>query len=687
SKFAAKLNKILGNQEDAGDTNPVLNKLLGNQEDSSDIKTMLKRLMGNQEDAGDTNPVLNKLLGNQEDSSDIKTMLKRLLGNQEDSSDIKTMLQRLMGNQEDAGDTNPVLNKLLGNQEDSSDIKTMLQRLMGNQEDAGDTNPVLNKLLGNQEASTHREMGEFFFSFPDDLKDAQGMGFLEKFRQYLKMSGNDFKEISINGKGLQALEDLLVQAGFPENEVSDLIADLQEKAENGDVLLFDLMEGLSEIDPDKVKENSGDEDETILAISYLPFIETIMTALGIPEDISSRIISDAKQEGQGISLDSLIDGLQKLEKRAFFAGVDFKADPKENSLGMIFTRMGIDKTASDKGAFGLDEFVAALENMRKNNRSAIPDQSQVKESDKSGESKSDLLSTIMENLKKESGNLKIADGSMQTSGSTEDQNSKAATAFQKMKNDQETKPADFFSKQIDQKNGEKPFIPKDSVFEKEISELINKTEFLVNGKKNGSPSLDSAGKETEALLAGDGKKADIKGIDAGQSGGQFNGAEKGDTGLSFLKAKPLARNLPSYVANQVGKNLAKAVSRGDSEMTLQLKPPELGRIIMKIDNLGSSLKVSIVTENHAAKEILVSHVNDLKITLSNNGINLKSFDVEMGNDFQQSMADARQQSGDSGSGRGRGRTAAFDMENEMADQGMINIQGSDNRDGALHFVA
>ena len=145
--------------------------------------------------------------------------------------------------------------------------------------------------------------------------------------------------------------------------------------------------------------------------------------------------------------------------------------------------------------------------------------------------------------------------------------------------------------------------------------------------------------------------------------------------------------IPSYVTSQVGKGLARAVAQGDSELKLQLRPPELGRIIMTIDNLGSSLKVSVVTENQAARDILTSHANELKAALSSSGISITSFDVEMGSDFNQSMADARQDTRGFGSKRSKGSGLEDEAVKGIGDPTINSLGFVSNTDGALHFVA
>ena len=96
----------------------------------------------------------------------------------------------------------------------------------------------------------------------------------------------------------------------------------------------------------------------------------------------------------------------------------------------------------------------------------------------------------------------------------------------------------------------------------------------------------------------------------------------------------------------------------------------------------------MVTENHAAKEILASHAGELKSILTGSGISIESFDVEMGSDFQQSMAHARQQnSGGAGFGKG-GRRNLSSGSAEGTSQSLVSPADDPyEMDGVLHFVA
>ena len=154
---------------------------------------------------------------------------------------------------------------------------------------------------------------------------------------------------------------------------------------------------------------------------------------------------------------------------------------------------------------------------------------------------------------------------------------------------------------------------------------------------------------------------------------------------SVLKSKATFKNMPTYVMNQVEKSIVRAINQGENTLKIQLKPAELGRLVMTIDNMGDSMKVSITTENHTAKDILASHVNELKTVLAAVGISLDKFDVDMNSDFKQSMTDTKNQSGNSNRKNRNREKKMFDsntMDGLTADTLASTIQ-----DGSYHFVA
>jgi len=382
--------------------------------------------------------------------------------------------------------------------------------------------------------------------------------------------------------------------------------------------------------------------------------------------------------------------LKKLNKQSFYSGTSFEIDRENKSFDRMLAQMGFlnqgrelsGKTDSRK--FTLGDFLTGLENMRnKGKTDGFPALQKEQKITQQSENTGDLLDDFMTGLKR--GN---ADKISMTDKNK--MKKKILSHFKAktngiLKGQKETYPLRF-----DKKIGPVKAAAGDNSLDPELAKLMGKVAGFINAGGSDHNVSDGAKKNAEVLF----DKTDKKSIT--KISGQENSAG-GSLGESRLTSKSFGtvrfgssgRTLPSYVTSQVARGLVRAVSRGSNELRLQLKPPELGRLIVKIDNLGDSLKVSIVTENHVAKDILASHESSLKAVLAGSGISIETFDVSMGGSFSQSMADAGNNagSGTGGSGTGKNKQAesVADVADEVISHGISTV--SPMNDSALHFVA
>ncbi|RJQ62785.1 MAG: flagellar hook-length control protein FliK, partial [Desulfobacteraceae bacterium] len=113
-------------------------------------------------------------------------------------------------------------------------------------------------------------------------------------------------------------------------------------------------------------------------------------------------------------------------------------------------------------------------------------------------------------------------------------------------------------------------------------------------------------------------------------------------GPAVEEAKPQTRTLPSYVVQQVSRQILHSHQNGVREIQLQLHPPNLGRIQVNIDTTGDAIRVRIVTEQQGAQELIASQSGDLKAVLSEQGLRVEKIDVQYDHFFDQALADTRQ---------------------------------------------
>ncbi len=180
-----------------------------------------------------------------------------------------------------------------------------------------------------------------------------------------------------------------------------------------------------------------------------------------------------------------------------------------------------------------------------------------------------------------------------------------------------------------------------------------------------STGKDPAGKFLDVLNASDkpqaSRTADASGLAAEGVGGQ----PKTGSQTAALDSTASNRELPGYLLNQVSRQIIRLRNAGKNDITLQLKPPHLGRMKLQIEHTAGGIKVGIVVESHAAKDMLLAHSQDLKTSLAHQGLRLDRIDVEANADFNQSMAHAGREFNQSGgqkgrwSGRARGETGGI----------------------------
>ncbi|GEM_PF-3467943 len=524
-------------------------------------------------------------------------------------------------------------------------------------------------------------------SLSKDIKNGKGDDFINKLKLYLDASGDKLSDTSVSGKGLKALEKLLVKAGFAKDDINNLMAKLQLKSGNGRVKLSDLFNGLSKLksknsDFKKDGKDKG-KNNNLLAVSAFPFIESIMTALGIPEDLSDKIMDNAKKGGRGINLDTLIDGLQKLHKKSFLFNIKFKTDPDNKSFNAMLEQMGFLKAVgkngdslSGKKQLTLESFISSLEQMRnKGDLGDVP----IPLAGNNADNPDALLGLFMGDLKNGANTFKefgkIGNGIKQDIS----EKSMGKMSGKGLNN--------FFSLLSEKKiNTGKKFVSKHSLIhgseaDLKMAKLLGKMIENANLDKSIHKTGDGATKFNNVKKNGSIKTFDLQNA----AGGALKGLDLINKNFGSIKAASLAETLPSHVANQVARNILRSVYRGDNELSLQLKPPELGRLFIKIDNLGDSMKVSIITDNHAAKDIISSQINNLKTVLAGSGISIGSFDVSMSGNFNQSMANTGNNPG-SHSGNRQKHGSGEDILDEIINRG-INTDNFLNDERSLHFVA
>ena len=110
----------------------------------------------------------------------------------------------------------------------------------------------------------------------------------------------------------------------------------------------------------------------------------------------------------------------------------------------------------------------------------------------------------------------------------------------------------------------------------------------------------------------------------------------GTTGLDAATAR---HALPAYVADQAARQIGRALQRGERTLRLNLKPPEMGAVRVDIEARDNGLRIELVTEKPATRELLLSNLHELRDALADQGVKAEKIDIQMSFDFDRSLAD------------------------------------------------
>ena len=150
--------------------------------------------------------------------------------------------------------------------------------------------------------------------------------------------------------------------------------------------------------------------------------------------------------------------------------------------------------------------------------------------------------------------------------------------------------------------------------------------------------------------------------------------------------KPLRGYIPVTLVDQVGKQISKSILRGDQFVTLQLKPPDLGKVNIKMDIKDHILKLSMTAEHHSVKELLLNNIHELKEALVQHGVKLEKVDVQINHNFGQSLNASKEGTDNRQDWRQDFNEEEFHSNNhkEIQHERPINITSGSN---LLHLVA
>lgn len=84
------------------------------------------------------------------------------------------------------------------------------------------------------------------------------------------------------------------------------------------------------------------------------------------------------------------------------------------------------------------------------------------------------------------------------------------------------------------------------------------------------------------------------------------------------------------IINQITDKMAIRSNGSENEVHIKLDPPSLGKVRMNIITSGDTVRTMLVVENHAVKQVIENNFNQLRDSMSEQGLKVDSFTVTVG---------------------------------------------------------
>jgi hypothetical protein len=449
---------------------------------------------------------------------------------------------------------------------------------------------------------------------------------LEKLRSQLLSAGIPLKGLSLSPNARPVLEDLLLAQGLSEGHVQSFLRELFGGKGRAEIKITQLLTKLSELTVLSDRE-SGDP---VLEVSVLPHLETLLRCLGLDVVQARKAMSAARVDGGALSLKGLVQALKgvisNLPEETKGASVNQGTGEEVKDL---LARIGmVEEAAEINGPLSLKRFVQMLEDKV---AGLLPHR--VSEGEMENHMNR-LLGHVLAGPEGRGSRAKALRADKQhpfpAQGPIDESMSKHLT-----KGIEEMVARGAWK--ASRMRGRKPFV------------VQGLREIVANERRHADESGRAENKRAGLFVRAKERMVGAKRTPLHQRVDQDTRNALCSARETVMdrpntvgtEAKQMARPFPLYVVNQVGKQMAFAIRRGDNQVRVQLKPPNLGSIQLDMVMKDHVLKVAMITEHHGVKELLMSHVQELREALVEQGVELQRMDIRIDYHFGQSMANAQ----------------------------------------------
>ena len=448
--------------------------------------------------------------------------------------------------------------------------------------------------------------------------------YLESFKKELLAQGKPLNKTFLKEKDLPLVKTFLFQCGFSHEKVERFLNDLKGNNSDGEFNLSQIFLKITELGAPKRKEH---QDETVEPAT-VPYLESILRDFNLTPKKLDNVFSAARLEGGGLDLDKLVEKLKEIKGRRALANKTVVDQKLSRQISDKMEKIGMNIPEKGKAdQISLKDFIASLEQITE----------KVGKEKKVSPDIKNTLDKILERVEL-SGQKPASASSVKFSSNyhftesllKEEINRKGHHAF----NEKKISSLSSFLKQKDVKvqNHVGPNAGTSNHSGKaDLLSNLNKQTELINPVKEEGYRVDTEAAQINVP----------RNTEAFNLTNTLKTVEHGE--------KPFRGYLPASLVDQVGKQISRSILRGDQVVTLQLRPPDLGTVRIKMDIKDHTLRLSMITEHHSVKELLLNNVQELKEALVQHGIKLEKVDVQINYNFGQSL-NASKEGTDNGQG-------------------------------------
>lgn len=497
---------------------------------------------------------------------------------------------------------------------------------------------------------------------------------IRSLRNALLAKGKQLGNLSLKSEDLPVLKEFLLQIGFSQGDVEKLLKDLTSNHPNKGIPLSKLFMKLEELAP--AKENRS--QPVTLDPSAVPYLESALRRFGLTPSEVDHALSAAKAEDGGLDLGKLAVQVRGINGRAGGRSQPSFDRNESDEILKKLKSMGIQIPDEGKGGrVSIQHFVRALEAAAGMSKEGNPLSDKMKTTiDRMLEkvvvaedrprfsplSSSELKAAHLSSLEKISGGKELPDPQKFPSTLSEEGGSHAKgnrSAGLDPSTGSKKGPQDF-APALGVKDRDKDFAPalgitaekKDSGHSvgtregaldpslglKKNAQNLNPTQ---GSKGGGTDSHTNQGPKSDNQELVHGVKSETRPADVSHNSATTTFSEAIQTAEEGQK-KLVRHPLPLHVIDQVGKQISRSILRGDKVIRFQLKPPDLGFVRVEMDIKDNVLKLGLIAEHRSVKEMMLSHVQELKEALAQQGVKLERVEVQINHNFDQSLANSKE---------------------------------------------